>query len=265
MAGYSFLEVSVFGDDPGNCGFPSGRQDADPVARHHHSRRDLAAEAAEVEVRTVDPLHRHAEWASLQVFCVDFHGLKVVDEGRAFVPRCGIGLGRDIVASQTRNRNGKKFLNADFVGKSPIVRDNVVEHFLVIADKIHLVNGKHDFADADQFDEETVAAGLCKDALAGIDQDDRQVGGGCAGDHISRVLLVAWRVGDYELALVRGEKAIGDIDGDALFAFRCQSVDQQGEIDLASLRAYPLRVGFQRGHLVLEDHLRVVKQAPDER
>ena len=45
-----------------------------------------------------------------------------------------------------------------------------------------------------------MAAGLLADAVARVDQDDREVGGGRAGDHVARVLLVARRVGDDELA-----------------------------------------------------------------
>jgi hypothetical protein len=71
-----------------------------------------------------------------------------------------------------------------------------------------------------------------------------------------RVLFVAGRVGDDELALFGGEEAIGDVDGDALFALGGQAIDQQREVDLLPLRAHALAVGFQRGELVLEDHLR---------
>ena len=70
------------------------------------------------------------------------------------------------------------------------------------------------------------------------------VGGRGAGDHVARVLLVARRVGDDELALVGGEEAVGDVDGDALLALGRQAVDQQREVDarrpacrLASSRA----------------------------
>ena len=70
-------------------------------------------------------------------------------------------------------------------------------------------------------------ARLRQHALPRIDQHDRKVGGRGAGRHVARVLLVARRVGDDELALRRGEEAVGDIDGDALLALRLQPVDQQ--------------------------------------
>ena len=55
-----------------------------------------------------------------------------------------------------------------------------------------------------------------------------------AGGHVAGVLLVAGRVGDDELALVGGEVAVGDVDGDALLALGLEAVGEQGEIDLPS-------------------------------
>src|SRR5690606_18862720 len=79
------------------------------------------------------------------------------------------------------------------------------------------------------------------------------------------VLLVARRVCDDEFAFLSGEEAIGDVDRDALLALGGEAVDEQREVDLLPLRADPLAVGFERGKLVLEDHLAVVEQPPDQR
>ena len=84
-----------------------------------------------------------------------------------------------------------------------------------------------------------MAPGLRQHALARVDQDHRQVRGRGAGDHVARVLLVAGGVGDDELAPLGGEEAVGDVDGDALLALGRQAVDQQGEVDVAALRARP--------------------------
>ena len=46
---------------------------------------------------------------------------------------------------------------------------------------------------------------------------------------------MARRVGDDEFALVGGEGAIGDIDGDALFALGGEAVDEKCEIEIAAL------------------------------
>ena len=94
---------------------------------------------------------------------------------------------------------------------------------------------------------------LGQHALARIDQQHREVGGRGAGDHVARILLVARRVGDDELALLAREEAVGDVDRDALLALGREPVDEQGEIDLLALRAVALAVGFERGELVVEN------------
>ncbi len=76
---------------------------------------------------------------------------------------------------------------------------------------------------------------------------------------------MARRVGDDELALLGGEEAVGDVDGDALLALGGKPVDQESEIDLLSLRADALRIRLQRRQLILEDHLAVIEQPPDQR
>ena len=110
-----------------------------------------------------------------------------------------------------------------------------------------------------------MAARLGEHAFAGIDQDDGEVGGGSAGDHIARVLLVPRRVGHDELATVGGEETVGDIDGDALLALGGQAVEQQRVVEFAATRADLARVALQGRQLVLEQHLRFVQQPADQR
>ncbi len=116
----------------------------------------------------------------------------------------------------------------------PIVLDDPFEDGLVEADEVDLVDGEHDVADAEQRGDDRMAPGLAQHALARIDQHDGEIGGRCAGRHVARVLFVAGRVGNDELALRRGEEAIGDIDGDALLALGLEAVDQQREIDVVA-------------------------------
>src|SRR3546814_2700251 len=70
---------------------------------------------------------------------------------------------------------------------------------------------------------------------------------------------------DDELALFRGEKAIGYVDRDPLLTLGGEAIDEQCEIDLLPLRADALRIAFERGELILEDHFGIVEQAPDKR
>ena len=97
-----------------------------------------------------------------------------------------------------------------------------------------------------------------------IDQDDGKVGGRRASHHVARVLLVPRAIGDDELAPVRREIAIGNIDRDALFAFGGQPVDQQRKVDGFALRAKALAVALKRGKLIVEQRFRLEKQTPDQ-
>jgi len=117
--------------------------------------------------------------------------------------------------------------------------------------------------DADQRGQLGVAAGLGQHALACVDQDDRQVGGRCGGDHVAGVLLVARGVGDDVLACAGAEIAVGDVDGDALFALGLQTVGQQREVDGA--HAALLRGALDGGEGVGENGLGIEQQAADQR
>ena len=107
-----------------------------------------------------------------------------------------------------------------------------------------------------QAGDEGVAPGLLEHALAGVDQDDREVGRRGAGDHVAGVLNVPGRVGDDELALGRGEVAVGHVDRDALLALGAQAVGQQRQVRRArrpgsrrwprSPRADPRRCSWSR-------------------
>jgi hypothetical protein len=101
--------------------------------------------------------------------------------------------------------------------------------------------------------------------LLRIDEDDRQLGRARTGGHVARVLLVAGRVGDDELALRGAEEAPGHVDGDALLALGRQAVDQQRQIGPRALRAPACRVAFDRLELVVEDQAAFPEQPADQR
>ena len=94
---------------------------------------------------------------------------------------------------------------------------------------------------AEERDDDGMAMGLGQETLARVDEYNGEVRIGGACRHVSRVLLVAGRVGDNERAGGRRKIAVGDIDGDALLALCLQSVDEQGEIDFVLGRAELLR------------------------
>ena len=76
---------------------------------------------------------------------------------------------------------------------------------------------------------------------------------------------MAGGVGHDELATIRREETIGNVNGNALLALRGKAIDQQGEINAFALRAETGGIGLQGGQLVLEDHFRLVQHSPDQR
>ena len=139
---------------------------------------------------------------------------------------------------------------------------NRVELLLIPADEVHLVDREHDVLHTEQRGEEGVAAGLFEQSDAGVDENDHQLRSGGAGDHVARVLNVAGGVGDDEFPLGGGEVAIGDVDGDALFALGAQAVGHQGKVGVV-VAAFT-RGALDGGELVLHDGLGVVQQPADE-
>ena len=107
-----------------------------------------------------------------------------------------------------------------------------------------------------------VAAGLFDNAMAGVDKKHHHLGGGHAGDCVAGVLHVAGGIGEDEGALIRGEVAVGHVDGNALLALGTQAVNKQGKV-----HAVEAAVGGGALHgldLVREHGLGVIEQAADE-
>ena len=263
LAGDGLIEIAVEGDDALDCALAARGQGLDPVARLDDAGGDQAREAAEVQVGAVDPLDRHAEGAALQVV-LDRQGLQQGHQRRAVVPGGGVRVLGDVVALERRHRDGGEVGDADLGGEVAVFGQDGVVGVLAPVHEVHLVDGQDHVADAEQAHEIGVPAGLGEHPAAGVDQDHRGVGGRGAGDHVAGVLLVARGVGDDELALVGGKEPVGHIDRDALLALGGQAIHQQGEVDVAPLRADPLGVGLQGGHLVVQDHLGIIEQSPDQ-
>jgi hypothetical protein len=116
--------------------------------------------------------------------------------------------------------------------------------------------------DTQQIRNERMAARLRQHAVTRVDQDNREIRGGGAGGHVTRVLLMPRRIGNDELAFRRGEIAVRHVDGDALFAFRAQAVREQRKIDDAA--AAVGRRLHHAGELIFVHALGIVKQSADE-
>ncbi|KAG0761039.1 hypothetical protein G6F22_018981 [Rhizopus arrhizus] len=117
---------------------------------------------------------------------------------------------------------------AQLAGQIGIGIADALEHGAVPVHQIHLVDRHHDVPDAQQARDGAVPLGLGQQLAVGrargVDQDDRDVGRRGPRDHVARVLLVPWRVGNDEFARRRGEVAIGHVDGDALLPLGFQPV-----------------------------------------
>ena len=263
LTGDGFVEVAVHRDDAIDGRRRARRQHPDRVAGLDGAADDASGEPAEVEVGTVHPLHRHPERLLCQVV-VDRHRLEEPQQRRAVIPRGVRTRFDDVVALQCRQRYEGDVVEADAFGEVGVLVFDRREHLVRVVHQVHLVDGDHHPLDAQQRHQVAVAAGLGEYPFARVDQDDRHVRGGRAGDHVAGVLLVTWCVGHDELAALGGEESIRHIDRDALFAFGRQPVEQQGEVEVAALGADLGRIGLERGEVILEHQVRLVEQAPDQ-
>ena len=149
---------------------------------------------------------------------------------------------------------------------------DLVEARFAVLDQIHLVDRDDHVLQPEQLDDRAVALRLrqqLRDAVVerdarGVDENDRGVRRRCARHHVARVLLVARRVGDDELALRGREIAVRDVDRDALLALGFEAVGQQRQIDFIADGALVLRARDRR-QLVRQHSLAVVQQAADQR
>src|SRR5262249_54551230 len=103
-AGLRLVEISLEGDDTGDLNRSANWQHRQPVAWTYRAREDRAGIAAEVCIRTVDPLHRHPEWP-LRSVRSDLDGFEIIKERRPAIPwHRGTRL-CDVVPLQRGNRD----------------------------------------------------------------------------------------------------------------------------------------------------------------
>ena len=243
----------------------AGRQDDHLVARAEHARRRPGRRSrgsrGARRHRADHPLHREARVEQVAVGR-DVHVLEVVEQRRALVPGHVLASGRRRCRRSAREigMNVMSWISS-FAAKS-VKSSTIRRRRLVVVDQVHLVDA-HDEVRMRSSDAMNACRRDCSsDALARVDEHDREVGGRRAGDHVARVLHVAGRVGDDELAPRRREVAVGDVDRDALLALGAQAVGQQREVRRSRRRAAWSSLDLLE--LVLEDRLGVVEQAADQ-
>ena len=258
LGGVELAVERLHGDD---LRAPALGQDRDLVARVQRAAGHLARVAALAAGglgRPRDPLDGQPQRA-LAAVGGDVDLLEVREQRLPVVPAGRAGLD-DVVAVQRGDRERLRGLDAELLGQLGELALDLAEARLVPVDEVHLVDRGDEVVDAEQARQRGVAARLLDDAVAGVDQDHREVRRRRARDHVARVALVARGVGDDERAPRRREVAVGDVDRDALLALGAQAVGERREVGRA-VRA----VAVQRVERVVEEQLGVVEHPADQR
>ena len=266
LPGDAELEIAVEGDDALHGRLASRGQDDDAVARRDLTRRrPCPAKPRKSELGRFT----HCTGSRNGASCIRSWSTSTVSRYSISVGPAyqGIASERSTTLSPRSAESGISVNSSSpsCSANAPYCALDLVEALLRVVDEIHLVHGDRDVADPEQPDEIAVPPRLREHALARVEQDHGAVGGRGAGDHVARVLLVPRRVGDDVLAGVGREEAVGDVDRDPLLALGGEPVEEEREVELLALRAVALRVGLERGQLVLEEHLRLVEQPADQR
>ena len=141
------VEVAVHGNDAFDDGFLARGQGHDFVARPDSAGGDGAAEAAEVQVRTVNVLDWKAEVDKVAVRR-DMHVLEDVHERAAVVPGRVLGGVDDVVTVERGQRHELYIGQLELAGELSVVGLNLLIARFAKVDKVHLVDGDDDMLDA---------------------------------------------------------------------------------------------------------------------
>ena len=96
------------------CALAARGQHAHLVAGVNDAADDRAGEAAEVEVRAIDPLHRQAK-RPVPRLVLDIDGLEVPHQRRAVIPGRVVAAIRDVVALEPGDRDRDDVLEPDLL------------------------------------------------------------------------------------------------------------------------------------------------------
>ncbi|CAB3731085.1 hypothetical protein LMG24076_05454 [Trinickia soli] len=244
-------------DDLGHRRLALRGQHHDRIAHPHFARFHAAHVAAEVvgtrAVLTCHPLHRKAQPIATRLLHRQL--FEHVEQRLARIPGHALAREHDVVALERRHGHEQHVGQTQLTRKLHIGVADLVEARLAVVDQVHLVDRHDHVLQAQQLHDRAVAFRLRQQDRAaffvlrhtrGVDQDDRRMRRRSARHHVARVLLVARRVGDDELAPRRGEVAIGHVDRDALLALGFQAVGQQRQIDFVAHGALVLRTRERR-------------------
>jgi hypothetical protein len=149
--------------------------DRDAVAHLEAATGDSSRIAAEIEVRAVDPLHRHTEGPN-RSFGLDVHRFQIFEKTRPVVPGRACAARDHVVAKARREWDRAHRAEPKAGDHGFVVGADCLEAHLVEADEVDLVHRQHDMADTEQRGDEGVAPRLRQHPVACIDQHHRQIG-----------------------------------------------------------------------------------------
>lgn len=247
-----------FGGEAGGKGdnFVSGFKDA---------AGDASGEAPEVMVFVAlgadDPLDGKAGIDVVGV-AADVDGLECIEKGGAPVPIHFLRAFYHIIAMESADGDKPDVRDLDAGGEVFEIGNDFVEDVFFVFDEVHFVNADNDVLDVEEGGDKGVATGLFDDAVACVDEDDGEISGGCAGDHVSGVLDMAGGVGDDEFPAWSGKVAIGNVYGDALFTFSAETIGEEREVHVGVSTL--LATFLNSFELVFENSFGVVEKASDE-
>ena len=112
VARFRALDLPVGDEDLRHRALAAGAGDDDRLAPLDPAARNRAGEAAKVEMRAVDPLHRKTERRGAPVL-LDLDALEMVEQMRPLEPGRARARRRDVVAVARRNRDGEERAEAE--------------------------------------------------------------------------------------------------------------------------------------------------------
>ena len=120
----------------------------------------------------------------------DLDRLEVLEQRRPVVPGHALAALDDVVPAQSGHRDHLHVAQAEPLARLAQLLLDLAEPLLGEVGEIHLVHRDDDVRDPEDRGDVRVAARLLDHALARVDEDDRDVRGRGARDHVARVLDV---------------------------------------------------------------------------
>ena len=222
---------------------PPAGQDDDLVAGAHDAGSEPAGIAAVVAVLGAsaadDVLHRHPRAAGPTGRRRRGTRLEVLEQRRAGVPGRAVGAVDDVVAERApRPASATTSSMPKRVAWPRRTRRRSRRTASAKSTRSILLTASDDVPHAAAAPVTARWRRVCSTTpcRASI-EDERELGGRGAGDHVAGVLDVAGGVGEDVGARRRREVAVGDVDGDALLALGPQAVGEQRQVGGVAARA----------------------------